>query len=88
MDVDAAKAIAAGLTLIGQNLKYIGAGMAVIALAGVGAGIGNIFATYISSVARNPPMEKKLFPVTMLGFALTEAVGLFALLIAFMILFT
>jgi len=87
MDLEAAKAIAAGLTLIGANLKYVGAGAAVIALAGVGAGIGTVFGSYISSVSRNPQLEKKLFPITMLSFALTEAIALFALLITFIILF-
>ena len=66
--------------------KAIGAGIAVIALAGVG--IGNIFATMVSSVARNPSARDAVFPIGILGFALTEAVALFALLIAFLILFT
>jgi len=68
--------------------KAIGAGIAVIALAGVGIGIGNIFATMVSSVARNPSARDAVFPIGILGFALTEAVALFALLIAFLILFT
>lgn len=68
--------------------KAIGAGIAVIALAGVGIGIGNIFATMVSSVARNPSARAAVFPIGILGFALTEAVALFALLIAFLILFT
>ena len=66
--------------------KSLGAGLAVIALAGVG--IGNIFAALISSVARNPSARDVVFPMGILGFALTEAVALFALLIAFLILFT
>jgi F-type H+-transporting ATPase subunit c len=68
--------------------KYIGAGLATIALAGVGAGIGVLFASLVHSIARNPATQPKIFPVTMLGFAMTEAVALFALLIAFLILFT
>jgi len=36
------------------SAKMIGAGIAVIALAGVGAGIGNIFASLISAIGRNP----------------------------------
>ncbi len=68
--------------------KSLGAGLAVIALAGVGIGIGNIFAALITSVARNPSARDVVFPMGILGFALTEAVALFALLIAFLILFT
>jgi F0F1-type ATP synthase membrane subunit c/vacuolar-type H+-ATPase subunit K len=70
------------------SAKMIGAGLAVIALAGVGAGIGNIFASLVASIARNPAARGEVFPLGMLGFALTEAVALFALLISFLILFT
>ena len=70
-----------------QAARYIGAGLAVIALMGVGVGIGNIFATLISSIARNPASRNQVFGVGILGFALTESVALFALLIAFLILF-
>ena len=70
-----------------QSARMIGAGIAVIALLGVGIGIGNIFATLISSIARNPAARNQVFGIGILGFALTEAVALFALLIAFLILF-
>ena len=68
--------------------KALGAGLAVIALAGVGIGIGNIFSALVNSVARNPSARDQVFGLGILGFALTEAVALFALLIAFLILFT
>jgi F0F1-type ATP synthase membrane subunit c/vacuolar-type H+-ATPase subunit K len=69
------------------SAKLIGAGLATIALAGVGVGIGNIFGSFISGALRNPEAAGRVFPRVMLGFALTEAIALFALLIAFMILF-
>jgi F-type H+-transporting ATPase subunit c len=68
--------------------KMIGAGLAVIALAGVGVGIGNIFSSLVSSIARNPAARGEVFGIGILGFALTEAIALFALLISFLILFT
>ncbi len=68
--------------------KALGAGIAVIALAGVGIGIGNIFSALVTSVARNPSARDQVFGLGILGFALTEAVALFALLISFLILFT
>jgi F-type H+-transporting ATPase subunit c len=68
--------------------KMIGAGLATIALFGVGIGIGNIFATLIATVGRNPSVQQRVFPYAIIGFALVEAVALFALLIAFLILFT
>jgi F0F1-type ATP synthase membrane subunit c/vacuolar-type H+-ATPase subunit K len=66
----------------------IGAGISTIALLGVGIGIGNIFSSLISSTSRNPESSGQVFGYAILGFALTEAVGLFALMIAFLILFT
>jgi len=71
-----------------EAAKALGAGIAVIALAGVGVGIGNIFSALVNSVARNPSARDRVFGLAILGFALTEAVALFALLIAFLILFT
>lgn len=70
-----------------EAAKMIGAGLAVLALFGVGVGIGNIFSSLVSSLARNPSVRGTVFPLAMLGFALVEAVGLFALLIALIILF-
>jgi F-type H+-transporting ATPase subunit c len=67
--------------------KAIGAGIAMIALAGVGIGIGQIFSTLVSSIARNPSARNQVFGIGILGFALTEAVALYALVIAFIILF-
>jgi F-type H+-transporting ATPase subunit c len=71
-----------------QAAKMIGAGLAVIGLFGVGSGIGAIFSSLIESVARNPAARSQVFGLAILGFALVEAVALYALLIAFLILFT
>jgi F-type H+-transporting ATPase subunit c len=67
--------------------KLIGAGLAVIGLSGVGIGIGNVFSSFISAVGRNPAARPIVLPYTFLGFALVEAVALYALLIAFLVLF-
>jgi len=67
--------------------KLIGAGLATIALGGAAVGIGTIFAALIQGVARNPSLRKELFNNAILGFALTEAMGLFALMMALMFLY-
>jgi F-type H+-transporting ATPase subunit c len=69
------------------SAKLIGAGLASIGLAGVGAGVGIVFASLVTSYARNPALKQQLFAYTLLGFALTEAIGLFALMMAFLILY-
>lgn len=80
MDVAAAQAIGAGLTAIG-------AGFAAIGMIGAGIGVGNIFANLVTAIARNPSAQSAVQPVGLLGFAVTEAVGLFALVVALLILF-
>jgi F-type H+-transporting ATPase subunit c len=67
--------------------KLIGAGLATISLAGAGSGIGTVFSGLMLSVSRNPIILKQLFVYAILGFALTEAIALFGLMMAFLILF-
>jgi F-type H+-transporting ATPase subunit c len=56
-------------------------------LAGAGIGIGLVFASLVDGTSRNPTVEDNLFKLAILGFALTEAIALFALMVAFLILF-
>lgn len=67
--------------------KNIGGGLATIGLAGAGAGIGTVFGSLLLAYSRNPSLKKELFVYALLGFALTEAIALFALMITFLILF-
>jgi F-type H+-transporting ATPase subunit c len=68
--------------------KYIGAGLATIGLAGAGVGIGVVFAGLITATSRNPALKSQFFNYAILGFALSEATGLFALMVAFLILYS
>ena len=72
---------------IDQAAKYIGAGAATVGAAGSGAGIGNVFGSLCIGYARNPSQKGQLFSYAILGFALSEAMGLFCLMMAFLILF-
>ncbi|KAH8908766.1 H+-transporting ATP synthase [Coniochaeta sp. PMI_546] len=67
--------------------KIHGAGAAAIGLAGAGVGIGSVFAALINGVARNPALRGQLFTYAVLGFAFAEATGLFALMVAFLLLY-
>merc|ERR1712223_2024428 len=59
---------------IDSAAKFIGAGAATVGVAGSGAGIGSVFGSLIIGYA-------------ILGFALSEAMGLFCLMMAFLLLF-
>ena len=67
--------------------KFVGAGAASIGAAGSGAGIGTVFGNLIIGYARNPSLKQQLFTYAILGFAISEAMGLFCLMMAFLILF-
>ncbi|MBS0186298.1 MAG: F0F1 ATP synthase subunit C [Proteobacteria bacterium] len=71
-----------------EAAKLIGAGLATIGVAGSGVGIGIVFGQLIAGYSRNPSLKQQLFAYSILGFALSEAIALFALMIAFLILFT
>jgi F-type H+-transporting ATPase subunit c len=73
--------------MILSSAKLIGAGLATISIAGTGVGIGLIFAALIAGYSRTPEHSKQLFTYAILGFALTEAIALFGLIVAFLILF-
>lgn len=75
-------------TIILKVGQLIGSGLATIGLTGAGAGIGVVFGALMISFSRNPSLKKELFVYALLGFALTEAIALFALMMAFIILFT
>lgn len=59
--------------------KLIGGGLATFGLGGAAVGLGLVFAAYIQGTARNPGLKAELFSITILGFALVEAKGLFSL---------
>ena len=52
-----------------------------------GAGIGTVFGSLVIGYARNPGLKQQLFSYAILGFALSETMGLLCLMMAFMLLF-
>ena len=67
--------------------KYIGAGLACIGMAGAGIGVGSLFGNYLSGALRNPSAAQGQFTNLIFGFAVTEALGIFSLLIALLLIF-
>ena len=67
--------------------KYIGAGLACLGMGGAGIGVGVIFANYLAGALRNPSAADGQFARLIFGFAVTEALGIFSLLVALVLLF-
>ena len=65
----------------------LGAGAAMIAMAGVGIGIGFNAGKTVEGTARQPEAQGTLLKLMLIGVALTETAGIFALVIAIMLLF-
>ncbi len=70
-----------------EAAKYIGAGIATIGMGGAGIGVGLIFGNYLSGALRNPAAAASQFSNLIFGFAVTEALGIFSLLVALLLLF-
>lgn len=70
-----------------EGLKYIGVGLTSLGMLGAALGVGNIFAAMLNGIARNPNAEGKLAKYIYVGAGLSEAMGLFALVVALLLIF-
>ncbi|CAL7962753.1 ATP synthase subunit c [Alphaproteobacteria bacterium] len=70
-----------------SELKYIGIGLTAIAMLGAAIGVGNIFSALLNGLARNPSVEQQLMKSAFIGAGLAEAMGLFAFVLAILLLF-
>ncbi len=70
-----------------EGLKFLGAGLA-IGLGAIGPGIGEgiIAGKAMEAIGRNPDVAKKITPLMFATMAVAESTGLYALVIAFIIL--
>jgi F-type H+-transporting ATPase subunit c len=56
-------------------------------MGGAGIGVGIIFGNYLAGALRNPAAAASQFSNLIFGFAITEAMGIFSLVIAFLLLY-
>lgn len=70
-----------------QAAKFIGAGLSMIGAAGAGVGIGLSVQGALTGMARNPDTYGNLFTNMILGIAFSEAIAIYCLVIAFLMLF-
>lgn len=69
------------------GVKLLATALALLPMVAVALALGRIFEAWLNGVARNPSASEKMQQVGYLAFALTEAIALFALIVAFIILF-
>lgn len=70
-----------------EAAKLVGAGLAAIGVIGAGIGVGDVWASYIRAIARNPSAKADIGANIWIGFAVTEAIALYALIISLIVLF-
>lgn len=68
-------------------MKYVAIGCMALGMAGAAIGVGNIFAALMNGIARNPAAADKMSARALIGAAMAEAMGIFALVVAFIIMF-
>jgi F-type H+-transporting ATPase subunit c len=71
-----------------DSMRVLAAGLATFSLFGVGLGLGKIFSSVTEAIGRNPGAKNDLFPLAVLGGAMTESIALFAFVASMIILFS
>ncbi len=72
---------------IALGLKYVGAGLATLGMLGAALGVGNIFSSFLDAAMRNTSAAPQQQTNLLIGFALVEALGILAFVIAILVLF-
>ncbi len=67
--------------------KFIGAGLASLGMGLAAIGVGTIFGNFLSGALRNPSPADGQFPRAFIGAALAEGLGIFAFVVALVLLF-
>ena len=71
-----------------EAAKMMGAALAIgLGALGPGLGMGILFSKVVEAIGRNPEAQPKIQTAMILGIAFTEAIAIYALVIALMILF-
>ncbi|MCL5428561.1 MAG: ATP synthase F0 subunit C [Chloroflexi bacterium] len=70
-----------------QGAKMIGAGLAMIGTIGAGAGIGIVVSGAVQAMGRNPDFSGTIQTNMILGIAFAEAVAIYCLVVALLLLF-
>lgn len=69
-----------------DSMAFIGAGMCALSMTVAAWGVSQVWTTIISTVGRNPQVKKEVDIYGWAGFAAVEAIALYALVIALVML--
>ena len=70
-----------------QACKYLAVGILSIAFCGAAIGVGRIFSSALEGISRNPSAEGSISKYMFVGAGLAEAMGLFGLVLALLLMF-
>lgn len=70
-----------------EAAKAIGAGLATLGMIGAGIGVGTIFGSFLSGALRNPSAATSQIGNLFVGAALAEALGILAFVLGVLIYF-
>jgi F-type H+-transporting ATPase subunit c len=70
-----------------QSFKYIAIGLMSVGMFGAAIGVANVFSALVQAISRNPSAENQMAKYAMIGAGMAEAMGIFALGIAMILIF-
>jgi F-type H+-transporting ATPase subunit c len=72
---------------IAQMGQFIGAGLAAIGCGAAGIGVGHVAGNFLAGALRNPAAAGEQTATLFIGIAFAEALGIFAFLVALLLMF-
>lgn len=70
-----------------EGLKFLAVGLAALGMAGAGVGLGILGAGAMGALGRNPEAKDVIAPNMVLALAFTEAIGIYGLVTAILLIF-
>lgn len=80
LDVESMKYLA-------EAVKYASIAVLCLPLFAAAKGVAAVFTTFLTGVSRNPNVKKEIFVPAIIGAAMVEAIGLYAVGLAFTMYF-
>lgn len=86
-NVEDAVAVARAGSLASDAFRFLGVGLAGLGLLGAGIGLGILGNGAMNALGRNPEARDAIVPNMVLALAFTEAIGIYGLVTAILLIF-